>query len=148
MALIPKWPGSESTNSLEEFILIREASACIRRREQKDKPENFENTVNIGRWHPSEYRKLETSKFADPVSSRFNVCPKFHGEGKAQQKLEMKIRDKSKTALRCYRCQGIGHFAKECPAQPRRRGRTRNSPGKGSPSERARSHKAKLNTRG
>jgi hypothetical protein len=147
MTLIPKWPASESTNPLEEFILTREASARIGRREQKNKPENFENTAKIGQWHQSECRKLEASKVADPVSSRFNVCPKFHGEGIAGQKLEMKIRDKSKAALRCYRYQGIGHFAKECPAQRRRRGRTRNWPGKENPSERARSHTAKLNTR-
>jgi hypothetical protein len=142
MAVIPKWPGLESTNSLEEFILTREASARIGRREQSDTTESFENTANIGRWHPSECRKLEASKFADPASSRFNVCPKFHGEGLAGQKLEMKIR-----AFRCYRSQGIGHFARECPAQRRRRGRMRNSPGKGNPSERARSHETELNTR-
>jgi hypothetical protein len=35
MALIPKWPCSVSTNSLDEFILTREASARIGRREQK-----------------------------------------------------------------------------------------------------------------
>jgi CRISPR/Cas system-associated endonuclease/helicase Cas3 len=147
MALILKWPASEWTNSLEEFILTREASARIGIREQKDKTKNFENTTNIGRWHPSECRKLEASKVADPSSSRSNVCRKFHGERIAGQELEMKIRDKSKAALRFYRCQGIGHFARKCPAQRRRRRSTRNSPGKGNPSERAISHEAKLNTR-
>jgi len=134
IALIPKWPCSEPTNHLEKFILTLEASVRIGRRETK-------NTVEIIAL------KLEASKVADPASSRFNLCPKFQRERIADQKFETRLRDRSKAALRCYRCQGIGHFAKECPARRRRRGRTRNSPGKGTPSERARSHEAKSNPR-
>ena len=134
IALIPKWPGSEPTNLLEKFILTLESSARIGRREPK-------NTVEIIAL------KLEASKVADPASSRFNLCPKFHGKKISWQKFETTLRDRSKADLRCYRCQGIGHFAKECPARRRRRGRTRNSPGKGNPSERARSHEAKSNPR-
>jgi len=40
ISLIPKWPGSEPTNSLEKLILTLEASARIGRREPKDKLEN------------------------------------------------------------------------------------------------------------
>jgi len=133
IALIPKRPGSETTNHLE-FILTLEASARIGRREPK-------NTVEIIAL------KLVASIDADPASSRFNLWPKFQMESVAGQNFEPTLTDRSKAVLRCYRCQGIGHFAKECPARRRRRGRTRNSPGKGNPSERARSHEAKSNPR-
>ena len=145
ISLIPKWPGSEPTNSLEKFILTLEASARIGRREPKDTLQNIESTAKIGRWHPSDCLKLEASKVADPASSRFNLCPKFHGKKISWQKFETTLRDRSKAALRCYRWEGIGHFAKECPARRRRRGRTRNLPGKWNPSERSRSHEARSN---
>jgi len=50
-------------------------------------------------------------------------------------KFESTFRDRPKTALRCYECQGIGHFTKECPARQKRRGKRQNSPGKKNPSE-------------
>ena len=132
IALIPKWPGSEPTNYLEKFILTLEASARIGRREPK-------NTVELIAL------KIEASKVADPGSSRLNLCPKFQTERIAGQKFQLTLRDRSKAAFRCYKCQDIGHFAKECPARQRRREKTRNSPGKENPSERARSREAESN---
>ena len=124
--LIPKWSGSDSTNSLEEFISTLEASARI----GKWEPENTVEIITL---------KLEASKVADPASSRFNLGPKLQRERIAGHKFEPTLRVRSEAASQYYKCQGIGHFAKECPAQQRRRGRTRNSPGKGNPNERSRS---------
>ena len=48
-------------------------------------------------------------------------------------KFETTYRKRSKAALHCYECQGIGHFERDCPTRQRRRGKTKNSPGKGNP---------------
>ena len=128
-SVVTKWSSAESAIPLEELI------------------ENNEGTAIIERWHPSDGSKLETLKVADPASSRFNLGPKFQRKRTAVQKFEPTREVKSKVASRCYKYQGIGHFAKECPARRRRRGRTRNSPGKGNLSERSRSHEAKSNPR-
>ena len=127
ISFVTKWSDAESAIPLEKLI------------------ENNEGTARIGRWHPSDGSKLEKSQVADPASSRFNLGPKFQRERTAGQKFETTLRVRPKVASQCYECQGIGHFAKECPALRRRRGRTRKSPGKGNPSERSRSNEARLN---
>ena len=134
IALVPKRSGSEPTKHVEKFSLTREASVRIGRRE----PEDTGEIITL---------KLEASKVDNPVSSRFNMGPKFQREGIEGYKFDPTLRIRPKVASEYYKCQGIGHFAEGCPAQRRRRERTRNSPGKGNPSERARSHEAKSNTR-
>jgi hypothetical protein len=133
IALITKRSGSEPPKHVEKLSLTREASVRIGRRE----PENTGEIITL---------KLEASK-VNPASSRFNMGPKFQREGIEGHKFDPTLRIRPKVASEVYKCQGIGHFAKGCPAQRRRRGRTRNSPGKGNPSERARSREAKSNPR-
>ena len=118
ISLVPKWLGSESATPLERVIEISEG------------------TVRIGRWHPSDDSKLETTKVADPASSRFYSGPKLQRERLAGHKFGTTRSAESKVASQRYECKGIGHFDEECLAQRKQRGNTRNSPGKGNPNER------------
>jgi len=120
ISLVPKWLGSESAKTLERVIEISEG------------------TVSIGRWHTSDGSKLKTAKVADRASSRFYSDPKLQRERIAGHKFGTTLSVRSKFASQYYECKGLGHFAEECPAQRTRRGRTKNSPGKGNPSERSR----------
>ena len=45
---------------------------------------------------------------------------------------------KTESALRCYECQGVEHFAEECPTRLRRV--SQNAPGRGNPSGRSSRH--------
>ena len=101
------------------------------------KVEIVEGTIRLGRWHPSDDSRLETAKVADSANSRFYSGPKPHRERLAGHKFEATLSIRSKVASRYYECKGIGHFAEECLAQRKQRGR-RNSPGKVNPSERSR----------
>jgi hypothetical protein len=84
----------------------------------------LEASARIDKWEPKDTLKLAASKVADHACSLFNLCPKFHGNKISWQKFEMTHRYRSK-------------------ARQRRRGRTRNSPEKGNPRERLRSHESR-----
>jgi len=110
-----------------------------RERITEDKVKIVEGTIRLGRWYPSNDLTLEMAKVANSASSRFYSGPKLQRERLAGHKFEVTLSGESKVASRYYECKGIGHFAEECLAQRKRRERTRNSPGKGNPSERSRS---------
>jgi len=98
-----------------------------------------EGTIRLGRWYPSNDLTLETAQVANSASSRFYSGPKLQRERLAGHKCGTTLSVRSKVASQHYECKGIGYFAEECLAQRKQRGRTRNSPGKGNPSERSRS---------
>jgi len=119
--LVPKWSGMESAVSLEEFF------------------SSIEGSARIGHWLETDCLQVAVLGLVDNVRTFYN------GENVLWQNFETTFRKRSKTALQCYECQGIRHFAKECPEWQRRRGKTKNSPGKGNPSERSVSQGVRLN---
>jgi len=142
---IGRWHPSDDSK-LETAKVADSASSLLysgpklqRERITGHKVEIIESTIRLGRWHPSDDSRLETAKVADPASSRFYSGSKLHRERLSGHKFGTTLSVGSKVVSQYYECKGIGHFAKECPAQRKRRGRTRNSPGKGNPSERSRS---------
>lgn len=62
------------------------------------------------------------------AASRNDKKPKTSGTRNAQ----------TKAALRCYECEGFGHFGRECPTRQKRETGSTNSPGRRNPTERSR----------
>jgi len=60
-------------------------------------------------------------------TSRSNNKPRNSGSRNAQ----------NKAAIKCYECEGFGHFARECPTLLNREANSTNSPGNRNPSERS-----------
>jgi len=90
VSLIPKWSGTESAVSLEEFF------------------SHIEGSARIGHWLEIDCLQVAVLGLVDNVWTFYNV------ENVLWQNFET-FRKRSKTALQCYECQGIRHFAKECP---------------------------------
>jgi hypothetical protein len=76
---------------------------------------------------PSGCSKL-TLKVTDLASLLFNMRLN-------RQEIRTTFADKRKTASIHYECKGTWHYASKCPAREKRRGRTKNSPGKSNPSK-------------
>ena len=62
ISLVPKWSGSESAISLEEFF------------------ENIENAAKIGRWHSSDCMEIAALKLTDSARTFYNACLELHAE--------------------------------------------------------------------
>jgi len=60
ISLIPRWSGSDSTNSLEEFISTLEASA------------------RIGRWEPKDTVEIAALKLEGSARVFYQGCTEFH----------------------------------------------------------------------
>jgi len=127
ISLVPKWSGSESAISLEEFF------------------SSIEGSAKIGHWAEADCLQVAVLKLAVSARTFYYSCPELHGENVLWQNFETAFRKRSNTAFQCYECQGVRHFAKECPERQRRRGKTKNSPGKENPNERSKSQGVRLN---
>jgi hypothetical protein len=60
--LVPKWSGSESAVSLEEFF------------------ENIECAAKIGGWHSSDCSQIAALKLTDTARTFYNTCLELHSE--------------------------------------------------------------------
>lgn len=94
----------------------------------------FENSVNIAtrQAQPSQ-RDMRTARSADDdtrvrASSSQQIRQKSGRQDKPATEKTRKARTKS--ALRCYECEGIGHFASQCPTRLNRLRASKRSPGR------------------
>jgi len=122
-----KGSGTESAIALEDILLSSEGSE------------------RIGHWWETDCFQVVVLGLVDRGRTFYNSCPELQGEDVLWKNFGTSHMKNVKPALRGYECQGVGHFAKECPARKRRRGKTKNSPGKNDPTERLKSQGVRLN---
>jgi len=124
---VSNWSGSESAIALEEILPSSKGSA------------------RVGHWWETDCLQVIVSGLVDRGRTFYNSCPKLQGEDALWKNCGTTFRKNSKPALQCYECQGVGHFGRKCPTRQRRRGKTKNSPGKNDPTERLKSQGVRLN---
>jgi len=124
---VPKWSGTESATALEEILPSSVGSA------------------RIGHWLETDCFQVVVLGLVNNVRTFYSSCPELHGEDVLWKNFGTSHRKNVKPALRCYECQGVGHFGRKCPKRQRRRGKTKNSPGKNDPTERLKSQGVRLN---
>ena len=107
-----KWSGTESAIALEEILPSSEGSA------------------RIGHWWETDCLQVVVLGLVDRGRTFYNACPELQGEDVLWQNFGTTFRKNSKSALQYNECQGVGHFGRECPTRQRRRGKSKNSPGK------------------
>ena len=124
---VPKWSGTESAISRKEFS------------------PNIKGSARIGHWLETDCLQVVVLGLVDNVRTFYNSCPELQGEDVLWKIFGTTFRKNLKSALRCYECQGVGHFGRECPTRQRRRGKTKNSPGKNDPTKCLKSQGVRLN---
>jgi hypothetical protein len=104
--VVPRWPGAESGALLEEFVEITAQT----------------------KWRDLSGCSKLTLKVNDLASLLFNLRLN-------KEEFGTTFAGKRKVACKHYECQGTWHYASKCRAREKRRGRTKNSPGKSNPSK-------------
>jgi len=127
VSCVPKWSGTDSAISREEFF------------------PNIKGSARIGRWWETDSLQVVVLGLVDNVRAFYSSCPELHGEDVLWKNFGTTHRKNLKPVLHCYECQGMEHFAKECPKRQRRRAKMKNSPGKENPNVRLKSQGVRLN---
>ena len=76
ISLVPKWSGSESAVSLDEFL------------------ENIESAAKRGRWHSSDCLQIAALKLTDSARTLYNTCLDLHAESGTWEKCKKTYRER------------------------------------------------------
>ena len=132
-------------NVHKEFSLVSRVSKGSGSESLEDILLSSEGSARIGHWWETDCLQVVVLGLVNNVRTFYSSCPEFHGEDVLWKNFGTSHRKNVKPALRCYECQGVGHFGRKCPTWQRRRGKTKNSPGKNDPTERLKSQGVRLN---
>ena len=110
----------------------------------------FDESVRLTRRSPcraGNERESSCRSTDTRASSRTSSQYRTHGHsaGKKTSVSEIDRNSRIKAALKCYNCQGMGHFARVCPTERRRKADFPNALGKKSPSERSKRSRSPSN---
>jgi len=139
ISVIPKWSGSDDTVTLEEFL------------------ESIGSSGRLGRWTENDQREVAVLKLTGSAKLFHQWCDELHEQGATWQLFKkaftQRYRDvhtdkyhftklqtarqgkkpRTEAAVRCYECDGRGHFARECPTRLRKEKKLSDSPGRNKP---------------
>ena len=78
ISLVPKWSGSDSAVSLEEFV------------------ESIESAARIGRWDSADCMQIAALKLSDSARTFYSTCLELHTEEATWEKFKKAFRDRFK----------------------------------------------------
>ena len=100
---------------------------------------NFEKSVRLtstspSRTSPDDVKRSSTDTRA--VSNTRSQRKSSSSNAKRSENPSSRI-SRTEAAMRCFECQGVGHFGRECPTRLKREANSSQAPGKRSPNERS-----------
>jgi hypothetical protein len=116
-----------SPNSIQEAIRIAVSV------DEAEKHERFNNSFYARNSDSNNSRHAAATRKAGQPEGRRTQAPQNANRARAANTRNAQ----TEAALRCYECQGVGHYASECPTRLRREQGSSQQPGRRNPTERS-----------
>ena len=101
ISFIPKWPGSDDTATLEEFLVSIEASAMI------------------GRWTENDQQEVAVLKLTGSAKLIYQCCDELHEQGATwktfKEAFRRRYRDVHRTSTTLRNCKRLDRIEMEVP---------------------------------